>query len=109
MVSPRSTLPPTIVAHFKDGSDYGVQLRYSREMTPLGTCGALSLLRDQLDEPFFVMNGDILTRLDFGALYRFANPREKELTVVTKEVSVALRFGKVASVGDRITDFGVFR
>lgn len=93
-----------IIAHFKDGSDYGVQLHYSRETTPLGTCGPLSLLRDQLTEPFVVMNGDILTRLDFGALCRFANPREEELTVVTKEVSVAFRFGKVTSVGDRITD-----
>lgn len=93
-----------IIAHFGDGSDYGVRLHYSRENTPLGTCGPLSLLRDQLTDPFLVMNGDILTTLDFNALCRFAVPREEELTVVTKEVSVAFRYGKVTSVDGRIAD-----
>jgi NDP-sugar pyrophosphorylase family protein len=43
------------------GSRYGVRLYISREEKPLGTAGPLTLLRDRLDEPFMVMNGDILT------------------------------------------------
>ena len=42
-----------------DGDALGVKLRYSHEETPLGTCGPVGLLRDELDEPFIVMNGDI--------------------------------------------------
>jgi NDP-sugar pyrophosphorylase family protein len=55
-----------IQAYFGDGSRFGVRIDYSMETTPLGTAGPLSLLRD-LDDDFLVMNGDVLTDLDFGA------------------------------------------
>src|SRR5512134_2877623 len=49
-----------------NGSQFGVAIHYSRERKRLGTCGPLSLLRRELDSPFVVMNGDILTTMDFG-------------------------------------------
>lgn len=48
-----------------NGSKFDVKITFSKEDKPLGTCGPLSLLRDKLDEPFLLMNGDILTTMDF--------------------------------------------
>ena len=85
-----------------DGSQFGVEIEISEESKPLGTCGPLSLLRDQLDEPFIVMNGDILTALDFERFYDYAAGRESLLTVATKEVRTPFNFGSVVTDGDRI-------
>ena len=54
---------------FGDGSKYGVELNISKEGQPLGTAGPLSLLADELEEPFIVINGDILTNMDYEKMY----------------------------------------
>jgi len=84
-----------IEAYLGDGSRLGVNLSFSREEKPLGTCGPLTLLKGQLTAPFIVMNGDILTKLDFDTLYRFAVARDSDLTVATKIVTTPFRFGNV--------------
>jgi dTDP-glucose pyrophosphorylase len=89
--------------HLGDGSRYGVTLHYSVEETPLGTCGPLSLLRDRLTEPFIMMNGDVVTDLDFEAAYRFAAETKAELTVVTKHDTLSYRYGVVRTDGDFVT------
>ena len=61
-----------VQAFLGDGSKYGVRLVFSKEQQPLGTCGPVTLLEKELTEPFFLMNGDILTTLDFGKAYAFA-------------------------------------
>ena len=86
------------------GEKYGVRIAVSREQEPLGTCGPLSLLREQLNEPFFVMNGDILTDIDFGHLGNFALSHEADLTIVTKEINIPFRFGRVVAEGDYVVD-----
>lgn len=58
-------LAELIQAYFGDGSRLGLSLRYSREREPLGTAGPLAMI-EGLDEPFLVMNGDVLTTLDYG-------------------------------------------
>jgi NDP-sugar pyrophosphorylase family protein len=60
-------LAELIMAYFGDGARFGVSISYSREDRPLGTAGPIGLIPD-LDEPFLVMNGDILTTVDFGAM-----------------------------------------
>jgi len=60
-------LAELLMAYFGDGSKLGVRVRYSREETPLGTAGPIGLV-EGLDEPFLVMNGDVLTTLDFAAM-----------------------------------------
>ena len=60
-------LAELIEAFFRDGKAYDVSIDYFREHAPLGTVGALALL-DGLDEPFLVMNGDVLTDMDYTAL-----------------------------------------
>ena len=52
-----------VEAFLGDGSKYGVKLRFSKEEKPLGTCGPLTLLKNELTEPFILVNGDILTKL----------------------------------------------
>lgn len=92
-----------VEAYLGDGAKYGVQLSFSREDKPLGTCGPVSLLRDHLREPFFLMNGDILTTLDFAKAMEFGNRVGTELVVMTKEIVVPFHFGKILSDGDLIT------
>jgi NDP-sugar pyrophosphorylase family protein len=86
------------------GEKYAVQITVSCEKEPLGTCGPLSLLRNQLVEPFFVMNGDILTDIDFSTLGKFALSTTADLTVVTKEINIPFRFGRVIAEGDYIVN-----
>lgn len=59
-------LSQLIEAYFGTGADLGLNITYSREKEPLGTAGPLRLVHD-LDEPFLVMNGDVLTTLDYRA------------------------------------------
>ena len=61
-----------IKAFFNDGSKWGVKIDYSLEKKPLSTMGPLKLIND-LPENFLIMNGDILTDLDFKIFYQLKN------------------------------------
>lgn len=89
---------------FGDGTKYGVKLTISKEEEPLGTAGPVKLLQEQLDEPFLMMNGDILTLLPFDEMYRFALEKDSILTVGTKEIIQPFAFGNVFSDGDAIIE-----
>ena len=91
-------------SYFGDGSKWGVKLRFSKESRSLGTAGPLSLLRSELREPFLLLNGDILTNLDFGALLEHHRGRTVSMTVATKQLSYPLRYGNVRTEGDRLLD-----
>lgn len=89
--------------YFGDGSRYGVKLKISKEEKPLGTAGPLLLLKDELTEPFIVMNGDILSLIDFGELYSFANLQDSLLTISIKKEITPFAFGNIFFEGDRVT------
>lgn len=89
---------------FGDGSRYGVKLRISREDKPLGTAGPLTLLKEELSEPFLVMNGDILSLIDFSELYSFAASQESLLTISIKKEITPFAFGNIFFEGDLVTD-----
>lgn len=80
-----------IRAFFGDGSAFGLRIRYSEEKEPLGTAGPLRLVQD-LEENFFVLNGDVLTSIDYGAMFRqhVANARQATLATYRKTVSIDL-------------------
>jgi NDP-sugar pyrophosphorylase family protein len=86
-----------------DGSQFGVRLTVSREEEPLGTAGPLTLLEGKLDEPFLVMNGDILSLIDFGALYAFALRMESLLTIAIRRHITPYAFGDIYFEGDHVT------
>jgi NDP-sugar pyrophosphorylase family protein len=87
---------------FGDGSRYGVKLKVSKEKKPLGTVGPLTLLKEELNEPFLVMNGDILTLLNFNDLYKFAVKQDTPLTISIKEYSMPFAFGNIFYEGDYV-------
>lgn len=87
-----------------NGYRLGVKVRFSKEKKPLGTCGPLSLIAEELNEPFILMNGDILSTIDFQKLYDYGNSKPSDLTVVTKEVRTPFNFGRVITQDDFIVD-----
>ena len=93
-----------VEAFIKEKENYDLSITFSKEEKPLGTCGPIRLLEDQLVAPFILINGDILTTLDFADLYQFALNCDAELVVVTKEIITPFNFGKVISDGDYIVN-----
>jgi NDP-sugar pyrophosphorylase family protein len=89
---------------FGDGSHYGVKLIISKEQIPLSTAGPLTLIKQNLIEPFIVMNGDILTLIDFSKFYQFALEKKAPLTVAIKREIFPFDFGNVYFEGDFVTD-----
>jgi NDP-mannose synthase len=88
---------------FGDGSRYGVTLHISREEKPLGTAGPLRLLRHYLPEPFLVMNGDILSLIDFSNFFHFALEKGTPLTLAIKRFITPYAFGNIFFNGDFVT------
>lgn len=99
-------LAELIMAYFADGSRVpeGVSLRYYREEEPLGTAGALRAIED-LDETFLVMNGDVVTDLDFTALIDYHLTHNAMLTIATVEKDVAISLGVIEHDERRVTGY----
>jgi len=87
-------LSSLIEAYFGDGGSIGLSIRYSREQEPLGTAGPLRLV-DGLDAPFFVMNGDLLTSMDFSDMLRHHGDSGAAVTVGLARRNVRIDLGVV--------------
>jgi len=88
---------------FGNGDKYGVKLTISKEEKPLGTAGPIKLLQHELkNEPFLVMNGDILTLLSYRKLYEFAYKKNTLLTIATKDIYTPFQFGNIYTQGDYV-------
>ncbi|WP_143871778.1 nucleotidyltransferase family protein [Catenovulum sediminis] len=89
-------LPEKIVAHFGDGRKWGVQITYVHEETPLGTAGGLSLVKQQnIQAPMIVMNGDLLTKVDFTKLIDFHAKSQAIATMCIKHETYQIPYGVV--------------
>jgi len=87
-----------------DGARLGVRLEYVVEPSPLGTMGALTLLRDRLRVPFFVVNADILTRCDFRAMWEFhRRSAPAAMTVGVSLHQVDIPYGEFTLHDGRVT------
>ncbi|MEZ0232430.1 MAG: nucleotidyltransferase family protein [Methylophilaceae bacterium] len=84
-----------IKAHFEDGSRWGATIKYIEEEIPLGTAGALGLLPESIDAPLIMMNGDLLTRVDFNALLEFHQEQDAKVTMCVREYDMQVPFGVV--------------
>jgi NDP-sugar pyrophosphorylase family protein len=87
-------LAELIEAFFGDGERYGIPIDYFREDEPLGTVGALSLI-DGLDEDFLVMNGDVLTDLDYRALLEHHRGGGQVATIASHPRRVEISLGVI--------------
>jgi len=82
--------------YFKTGEAYGVSIKYVHEDNPLGTAGSLGLLPDNLtDLPLIVMNGDLLTKVDFKNLLNFHHESNTEATMCVREYDFQVPYGVI--------------
>jgi len=88
--------------YFSDGSSFGVNIEYIIEEQRMGTAGALSLLKKKLTEPFFVMNGDLLTNVNFEHLYDFHIANNSIGTMCVGEYDFQVPYGVVNIDGSNI-------
>lgn len=87
---------------FLSSDKWNMKIVCSKEEIPLGTAGPIKLFKEYLTEPFLVINGDILTNLDFRKLRKFHGDQKVVMSVVTKVITIPLRYGIVQSVDDKI-------
>jgi NDP-sugar pyrophosphorylase family protein len=85
--------------YFGAGDRLGVNIRYSWEHEPLGTAGPLGLVSG-LNEPFVAMNGDLLTTIDYSAMYRFHESHGRIATVGLADKSVKIDLGVIELAGN---------
>lgn len=87
-----------IAQHFGDGRDFGVEIRYVQEKEPLGTAGGLSLL-EASEEPLLVINGDILTQVDFRVILDFHRKHLADMTVAVRQYEFRVPYGVIDCEG----------
>ena len=87
-------------AFFQNGERFGLHIDYSFEEVPLGTAGPLSLIRDRLDDTFFVANGDILTTMDLKRMMAFHCRAGAIATIAMNVRTVKIDLGVLKFNGD---------
>ena len=90
-----SYLKEMIKDHFEDGSRWGANITYLEENRPLGTAGSLSLLPETPTMPLLVLNGDVLTRVDYLRLLRFHSEQAASATLCVREHATQIPYGVV--------------
>ena len=94
-----------IIDYFQNGEKWGVSISYLVENEPLGTAGSLQLLPSHLTEPFLVMNGDVLTKLDTSRLLNFHHEHDALGTMCVREYTATVPFGVVQTNGVDLESF----
>ena len=95
-------LAERIQEHFGDGSGFGLELDYINEKQPLGTAGALGLIQYSQD-PLLVINGDVLTKVNFRAMLEFHRETQAKLTVGVRKYDLGVPYGVVECDGAIVT------
>jgi len=84
-----------IEEYFQDGQELNIEIKYIRENEKLGTAGALSLIKEVPRDPILVLNGDVLTNLNFINLYDYHLHKNAFMTVTAIEYRVAIPYGVI--------------
>ncbi|WP_299022964.1 nucleotidyltransferase family protein [uncultured Tepidimonas sp.] len=93
-----------VMQHFQDGSRWGVSIQYVQEETPLGTAGALGLLpKEAVQRPLIVVNGDIMTRVNYEALLQDHDRYTPAATVCSRQYDFQVPYGVIQHDEQRIT------
>ena len=96
--------PEAISDHFQDGREFGVRMQYVNEHEPLGTAGSLRLI-EKPTHTSLVINGDILTQLDFRTMLSFHRDHDADMTVGVRKYEFQVPYGVAEMDGVKITDF----
>jgi dTDP-glucose pyrophosphorylase len=91
-------LAESIIRHFRDGKDFGIHIEYVEEDRPMGTAGALAKASVG-DLPLLVVNGDIVTTIDFRAMLEFHREHSADMTVAVQQYEVQIPFGVITTEG----------
>lgn len=91
-----------IESYFKNGSELGVNINYLHEQKRLGTAGALSLLKQKPDKPIIIMNGDLLTKINFQQLLDYHIQHKGMATMCVRAYSYQVPYGVVRIEGERL-------
>ena len=94
-----------IKALCSDGRQWGLNIKYSEEPEPMGTVGALTLLREHLDQTFLMLNGDLITDMDLNAFKAFHKSHNGMLTIGVTKKRVKVDLGTLSISGDTVTSF----
>jgi len=85
--------------YFGDGSNFGVNIKYIHENKRMGTAGALNYMSELLNEPFFVMNGDLLTNINFEHMMDYHIENSSVATMGVRKYDFQVPYGVVKSKG----------
>lgn len=85
--------------YFQNGEHFDISIDYVEEDTRMGTAGALSLIRNRPSEPFFVMNGDLLTQINFDQLMEFHQEQNSVATMCVREYEFQIPYGVIETSG----------
>ncbi len=88
-----------------DGNQWGMEIAYSLEPQPLGTIGALRLLKDDLDSTFLVLNGDLITDLNLNEFIRFHRTHGGDITIATTKKHIHTDLGVISHDNNLVTEF----
>ena len=88
-------LKEQIKDHFDDGSPWNVSIRYLEEDKPLGTAGAISLLKHDPTHSVMLINGDVLTKIDFKNFYEFHKNNNSDISICVREHVTQIPYGVV--------------
>lgn len=91
-----------IEQYFGNGNRFGVEIHYIHERKRMGTAGALYFLPEKIQQPIIVMNGDLLTKLDFGAFLDYHVEQDAAATMAVREYTYTVPYGVIDYDGDRI-------
>jgi dTDP-glucose pyrophosphorylase len=94
--------PESIVEHFGDGRRFGVEIDYVNEQEPLGTAGALGLLKPP-EGPVLVINGDVLTQVNFRSMLSYHSDNHADMTVGVRRFELNVPYGVVDMDGVLVT------
>lgn len=97
-------MPSVIMDYFGNGEAFGANIRYIHEDNPLGTGGALGLLPDDLsdDLPLIMMNGDVLTNVDFERVLQYHCENNADATICVREYDYQIPYGVITGDGNKI-------
>jgi len=91
--------------YFGNGDNFDVKIEYLREKSPLGTVGALSLLKTIPKEPFVITNGDVITGISYGDMLDFHNSQDAAATMAVRTYELQNQFGVVETNGIEVIGY----
>lgn len=97
-------MPEKIMSYFGNGGKWGVNITYVHEENPLGTGGALGLLPETINKlPLIMINGDVLTNINYTKLLNFHNQDNADATMCVREYEYQVPYGVVTGHGNKVT------